>query len=275
MRHAASLSLLTVSLLGASGLRGQASEPHLILSLFTGVRAGHRIWTLHDQPIVAYTSALVPSGQFDTLNLDRRVSSGFVAGASGAYFPGPHVGFEGEVAFLGMTIESSCSIRQSQPPLTGDIDPEICSSLQGQAVTTSAVSFGIGMVGRLAPASKTYPYMRVNAGLIARARSTIEMLGTYTDPTGEITPITLLADSSPVTVAVHGTVAAGVVFTMGTGYQLRLEGRDIIARLDQVTGRADPSSGTLVPPSSGRLFHNFALTVALDVILEHSRRRRY
>ena len=275
MRHAAFLSCLILSLLGVPGLRGQDRQPHLILSLFTGVRAGHRIWTLRDQPLVAYTPGLVPSGQFDTLNLERRIASGFVAGASGVYFPGPHLGFEGEIAFLGMTVESSCSIRQSQPLVTGDIGPELCSSLQGQAMAMSAVSFGIGVVGRLAPASKVYPYVRANAGLIARTRSTIEMNGSYTDASGEISPITLLADSSPTNVGLHGTLAAGLVFTMGTGYQVRLEGRDVMAVLDQVTGRADPSSGTLVPPRSGRLVHNFALIVALDVILEHSRRRRY
>jgi hypothetical protein len=272
------LSLLAVSLLGAPGLPGQGSQPHLILSLFTGVRAGRRIWTLNDQPVVAYqstTSGLVQNGRLDTLDLERRVASGFVVGASGAYFPSPHLGFEGEVAFLGMTVESRCSIRQSQPPVTGDIDPELCNSLQGQAVTTSAVSFGVGMVGRLAPASKTYPYVRLNAGLIARTRSTIEMLVTYTDPNQGLNPVTLVADSSPANLALHGTVGAGLVFRLGTGYQLRLEGRDVIALLDQVTGRADPSSGTLVPPRTGSFFHNFALTVALDVILEPSRRRRY
>jgi hypothetical protein len=278
MRRAACPALLALALLGAPELRGQGSQPHLILSLFTGVRAGRRIWTLTDQPVVAYqgtASGLVQNGQFDTLDLERRVASGFVAGASGTYFPGPHIGFEGEVAFLGMTTESRCSIRQSQPPVTGDIDPEVCSSLQGQAVAMSAVSFGFGVVGRLAPASKTYPYARLNAGLIARSRSTIEMLGTYTDPNGIITPVTLVADTTPANVALHATAAVGLAFALGTGYQLRFEGRDVIAQLDQVSGRADPSSGTLALPHSGRFFHNFALTIALDVILQQSRRRRY
>jgi hypothetical protein len=278
MRRAASLSLLAVSLLGAPWLRAQGSRPHLILSIFTGVRAGRRVWTLSDQPIVAYQSIgsqLIQAGQFDTLDLERRVASGFVAGASGTYFPGPHIGFEGEVAFIGMTTESRCSIRQSQPPVIADIDPELCSSLQGQAVAMSAVSFGVGVVGRLAPGSRTYPYVRVNAGLIARTRSTIEMLATYTDPNGGVNPVTLVTDSTPANMALHGTVAAGLAFRFGTGYQLRLEGRDVITLLDQVTGRADPSSGTLMPLRSERFFHNFALTVALDVILEQSHRRRY
>jgi hypothetical protein len=275
MRRAMSLSLLAVSLVGAPGLRSQASQPHLILSLSTGVRAGRKLWTLNDQPVIAYTSGLIQNGQFDTLDLQRRIASGFVVGASGTYFPNPHVGIEGEVVFLGMTMESSCSIRQSQPPVTDDIGPELCNSLQGQAVATSAVSFGIGVVGRLAPGSKAYPYARLNAGVVARTRGTIEMLGTYTDPNGNITAITLIADTTPANVAFQGTVGAGLAFRLGTGYQLRLEGRDVIALLDRVTGRADPSSGTLAPPRSGRFFHNFALTVTLDVILEHSRRRRY
>ena len=275
MRHAMPLSLLALSLLAVPELRAQGSQSHLILSIFTGVRAGRKLWTLNDQPLIAYTSGLAQNGQFDTLNLQRHIAAGFVAGASGTYFPNPHLGFEGELAFLGMTTESRCSIRQSTPPVTGDIDPEICSSLQGQAVATSAVSFGIGVVGRLAPASKTYPYVRLNAGLIARTRGTIEMMGTYTASDGTVSSSTVVSDTTPRNVAVQGTVGAGLAFTLGTGYQLRLEGRDVIALLDVVTGRADPSSGTLAPPRSERFFHNFALTVALDVILEHSHRRRY
>ena len=274
MRHTTSLSLLALSLLAVPELRAQGSQ-HLILSIFTGVRAGRRIWTVNDQPLIAYTSGLAQNGQFDTLNLQRHIAPGFVAGAAGTYFPNPYLGIEGEIAFLGMTTESRCSIRQSAPPVTADIDPEICNSLQGQAVAMSAVSFGIGVVGRLAPGSKTYPYVRVNVGLIARSRSTIEMMGTYTASDGTLNAITVVEDTTPANVALQGTVGAGLAFKLGTGYQLRLEGRDVMAMLEVVTGRADPSSGTLSPPRSERFFHNFALTVALDVILAHSHRRRY
>ena len=46
-------------------------------------------------------------------------------------------------------------------------------------------------------------------------------------------------------------------------------------QLDAVTGTADPSTGTLDPPHSGKFYHVFALTATLDVILEKQRKRRY
>ena len=266
-------------LTGAPPVAAQAEgQSHLVLALFGGVRAGRAVWSLTGQPIIAEqatSTGLVASGQFDTVDLARRIASGVVVGASGTYFPNSHVGFEGEIAFLGLTLESTCTLRQSQPPVANDISPELCTSLQGQAVATSAVTFSLGLVGPVCAARAACPYARVNAGFVARTRSTIEMLGTYTDPNGVVNPVTLVADSTPANMALHGTLAAGLAFRVGTGYQLRLEGRDVITFLDQVTGRGDPSSGTLVLPHSGRLFHNFALTAALDVILEQSHRRRY
>ena len=273
------LTVLAVLLTAVRPVAAQAGgQSHLVLALFGGVRAGRAVWSLTGQPIIAEqatSSGLVPTGQFDTVDLARRTASGVVVGASGTYFPNSHIGFEGEIAFLGLTLESSCAIRQSQPPVANDISPELCASLQGQGVATSAVTFSLGVVGRVGAGRAAYPYARLNAGLVARTHSTIEMMGTYTDPNGGITPVTLVGDSTPANMALHGTLAAGLAFRLGTGYQLRLEGRDVITRLDRVTGRADPSSGTLALPHSGGFFHNFALTAALDVILEQSHRRRY
>lgn len=273
------LTVLAMLLTGTPPVAAQTEgQSHLVLALFGGVHAGRAVWSLSGQPIIAEqatSSGLIPTGQFDTVDLARRIASGVVVGASGTYFPNAHVGFEGEIAFLGLTIESTCAIRQSQPPVANDISPELCASLQGQAVATSAVTFSLGVVGRVGADRAAYPYARLNAGFVARTRSTIEMLGTYTDPNGAINPATLVADSSPANMALHGTLAAGLAFRLGTGYQLRLEGRDVITLLDQVTGRADPTSGTLALPHSGRFYHNFALTAALDVILEQSHRRRY
>jgi hypothetical protein len=259
------------------------SQPRLFLSAFAGYRAGHTLWTLNDQPFAVFvtsgdTAVANGAGQYDTLNLTRRLVPGLVGGGSASYFPKPNVGVEAELAFLGMSLESQCAIRQSQPPVPNDVDPELCASLQGQSVATNAVSLSVGLVGRLSPGGNASPYVRLDAGLLTRARGTIAMSGTFTSANGNIATATVVADPNPRTTDVHLTLGAGVAFGLGPGYRVRFEGRDAMARLDQVTGPADPNSpttGSLAPPHGARLSHNFVFIVALDVIFEKRRGRRY
>jgi hypothetical protein len=282
MRRAPAFALAaTLALVPAA--RAQApSEPRLLLSVFAGYRGGRALWSLTGQPIgvlVAAGDTLVPTpGQYDTLDLRRRIAPGLVLGASGTYFPTPGIGFLGEIAFLGMSIESQCTIHQFQPPATSDIDTDLCASLQGQSVATSAVAFSLGIVGRLLPSRRTYPYVLAAAGFVARARSTVEMQGFYIGSDGLPVPETVVLDTIPSNTALHLTVGAGVAFSLGTGYQLRFEGRDVIARMDAVTGLANPndlSTSSLSPPHAERFYHNFAFTVAVDVVFEKRRGRRY
>ena len=263
---------------GATLAAQQGGEPHLVLSAFVGVHAGREIWSLGSQPVIAIQSIgsdLVPTSQHDTLALSRSMASGFIIGASGTYFPGPHLGFEVEIALMSLSLESSCSIRQSQPPVPNDIGPSLCSSLQGQSVNSSAVSFSAGIIGRLGAGKSMHPYVRLDAGIVARTQSTIEMIGTYVDADGNVVGATLVSDEHPNNTSPHITAALGLAFSLGPGYQLRLEGRDIMMQLDGVTGPGDPSTGTLVLPHTAQFYHIFALNVTLDVILEKQHHRRY
>lgn len=276
MRHLSCMMLALASLSGADELAAQTqSAPRLYLSVFGGLRAGRDVWTLRDQPFLVQTLAGPTPGQYDTLDLQRQLVSGFVIGAAGTYFPSPKIGVEGEIAFLGMELESRCAIRQYQPPPQGDLDPELCASLNGATTSMSAVSFSAGLVARLAPNNATNPYFRVNAGLVTTTRGTIEMIGVYRDGSGNPTAATVVGDSAPKKTAPHVTLAAGVAFSLGPSYQLRLEGRDVLISLDRVSGVADPGSGTLYPPHSGTLSHNLVFVVAFDVVLEKRRGRRY
>ncbi len=284
MRHGWLPWCAAIGLAMAAPLYGQTpGEPRLFWSVFVGYRAGERLWVLHDQPFGVLvpsgdTAVLNSPGQYDTLDLVRRSTPSLLIGTTGAYFPTPGLGFEAELAFLGMSLESSCAIRQYQPADPNDLDPELCTSLTGQSVTTSAVSASIGLVGRINPAGSATPYARLDAGVVARSRGTIALNGTYTSANQSTVEATVLEDEKPRTTDVHVTVGAGVAFSLGTGYQLRFEGRDVMARLDRVTGPAtgtDPATGSLTPPHGGHFFHNLAFVVALDVIFEKRRGRRY
>lgn len=284
--RASAIVALVLSGGGGAALSAQTpTEPRLYLTVLAGYRVGRPLWSLNHQPFAVLvagsgtgsdTVVLAGPGMYDTLDLQREIGPSFVIGASGTYFPRPHLGFQAELAFLGMQLESACVIRQAQPPYPGDLDPQLCASLDRQTVATSAVSVSVGVVGRLTPGHGMYPYVRANAGVLARTHGAIQMLGEYASGDHFATAV-VVADPNPVTMALHLTLGAGVAVTLGTGYQFWFEGRDVMAQLERVTGAADPSgaSGALVPPHGSRLLHNVVLVMGLDVVFEKQRRRRY
>ena len=111
----AGLASAWLGLAMAAPLYGQTpGEPRLFWSVFVGYRAGERLWVLHDQPFGVLvpsgdTAVLNSPGQYDTLDLVRRSTPSLLIGTTGAYFPTPGLGFEAELAFLGMSLESSCA----------------------------------------------------------------------------------------------------------------------------------------------------------------------
>jgi hypothetical protein len=285
MRHARipALAVLTLACACASLLPAQTpSEPRLYLTVSAGYRVGRPLWSLNNQPFAVLVpgtlnpdSAVVAGpGLNDTLDLQREFDPSFVVGVSGTYFPGPHLGFQGEFAFLGMGMQSRCAIRQT--PYPGDLDPQLCASLDRQTVATSAVSVSAGLVGRLTPGRGVYPYVRANAGVLALTHGTIEMVGVYVSGDHLATAV-VVADPHPVKAALHVAFGAGIAVSMGTAYQLWFEGRDVVAPLTRVTGSADPngSTGVLVPPRGSSLVQNFVFAIGLDVVFEKQRRRRY
>jgi len=276
MRPFVCVTIAAVALAPAPLPAQTPSAPHLYLSMFGGYRVGRHLWTLNDQPFLVQTPIGPNPGQYDTLDLQHEVNPGFVIGAAGTYFARPNLGFEGEIAFLGMGLESRCTIRQYQPPPSGDVDPELCTSLNGASSSLSAVSFAVGLVGRLRPDQATYPYVRAGVGVVARTRSTIELIGSFADTArNALEEVIIVGDSFPNKTRAHLSFAAGLALSLGPASQLRLEARDIVTSLDRVTGLADASRGTLYPPHAGRSLHSFAFIVAFDVILEKRRGRRY
>jgi hypothetical protein len=288
MRRARVPALIVLTLIcgWTSLLPAQAtpSEPRLLLTVLAGYRVGRPLWILNHQPFAVLvpgmpindTAVVASPGLYDTLNLEREFVPSFVLGVSGTYFPGPHLGIQGEFAFLSMGMESHCAMRQSQPPYPGDLDPELCASLDRQNIASSAVTASFGVVGRLTPGGGVYPYARANAGVLARTRSAIEMVGTYSTPSGLASAL-VLADPNPTNTTLQLTIGAGVAVSTGAGYQLWMEARDVLAQIPVVTGPADPSStsGVLVPPTGNRFVSNYVFLIGLDVVFEKQRRKRY
>ena len=122
----------------------------LVLTIFGGYRMGHQLWTLHNQPFVVidYVPPNLDSiaTQHDTLDLSREVTPSFILGLTAAYFWGRHLGFQGEMVFLGMSLDSRCAIRRYNAADTADINPALCATLNGASVPMSAVSDGMNML---------------------------------------------------------------------------------------------------------------------------------
>jgi hypothetical protein len=252
--------------------------------VLAGYRVGRPLWILNPQPYaVLVPSTLNPDtvvvaapGLYDTLDLRREFNPSFVVGVSGTYFPGPHLGYQGEIAFLGMGTESRCAVSQAQPLYPGDLDPQLCATLDRQKIEMSAVSVSFGVVERMTPGGGVYPFVHAAAGVIARTHSTIEMVSAY--PSGDhFASVLVVADPNPTNTTLHLTFGAGIAVAMGTGYQLWLEGRDVLAQIPIVTGLADPSgsAGVLFPPHGSSFVNNFVFAVGLDVVFEKQRRHRY
>ena len=250
-------------------------QPTLVLSVFGGLNGGAALWRQEGQPFLVQTLAGPDPGKYDTLDLTRKIVPGFVLGVTATYHPGPHLGYQAEVSFLGLTLESQCAIRRYQPADPADLNPQLCASLQGQTTTLSAVNVSAGVVARMSPRGAVSPYVRLGGGLVARTRGTIQMVGSYLSSPTTVNRALILDDANPRTVGAALTAAAGMAVPLGQGYQLHLEARDTYTRLDRVGGLADPSSGTLTPPRGDRFVHVLIFAVGLDIVLEQKRGRRY
>jgi hypothetical protein len=99
----------------------------------------------------------------------------------------------------------------------------------------------------------------------------VEVVGVYTDASGPHER-QIISDPKRRSRAPMFGVAAGFTTPIGTGYQFRLEARDMITSLSRVAG---PANNLAISPVATRYYHHFALVLGLDVVLERKRGRRY
>jgi len=256
-----------------------ADTPNLVLTMFGGYRMGHQLWTVRNQPFVVidYVAGMLDSvsAQHDTLDLTRQVTPSFILGLTAVYFWGRHLGFQGEMVFLGMSLDSRCAIRRYNAADTADINPTLCATLNGASVPMSAVAFHAGVTLRATPSKSATPYLGLSGGFITRARGTVEMTGAFVDNAGALNSFTVVADDKATRSDLSGQLALGMMLPLGPGYQVRFEGRDVYTRLDYVSGLADPTQVPLHPPHAARYGHHLAFVIGLDIVLERKRGRRY
>jgi hypothetical protein len=270
MRHVYSL-LITLLALGPPAAGQTPASATIVLTIFGGVQTGHGLWTVERQPLCVLDSQGRCGGVYDTLRLSRSVGSSIVAGLTATYFVSPHVGLTGHLGYQGFSLDDGCT---AVAPLSADAErrhEQLCDDIAGSQVSGGAVSLVAGVTVRTASEQGIIPYVRAGVGLLSHGRSTTDVAGRYVAG-GNVFSRQVIADDAPSRTSVGLLAGAGFTSALGTGYQFRLEVRDIVSRLQRLQGPADPLGRA---PTAVRFYHNIGVTMGLGIVLENKRGRRY
>jgi hypothetical protein len=271
--------LLACCLCATAGAAQTPSQPNVILTIFGGVATGNSLWIVGRQPVcVLNTSDDNCSPAFDTLRLTREASSSLLFGVQGTYYTGPNLGYTAEVFYLGLPLDDTCSGVFYNPdpgadPFYGPRNEQTCGSITAAGPSTSAIAFFGGMIFRLAATRAISPYVRGSMGLVTYSTGIVEMSGDFVQ-SGNIRSRAIIVDDNPKKIAFSGQLAAGMTVRLGPGYLFRFELRDVLIPLARVTGPA-VLANRLEAPTATKLFHQAALIMGFDVVLEKKRGRRY
>ena len=275
-------SVLFALLLAPACLAAQTGDqPNLVLSMFGGLSAGHSLWSVGRQPLCVISGEACEqngSGNVDdTLAIARDISSSVLLGAAVSYFRNPHIGFQGELYYLGLTFDDRCRPVAPYQPDSENKNQQICDSFASTGASAGAVTFLAGVVFRAAPRRTISPFLRGSVGFTAYSGGTLAASGDFASvdqTTGSLTVTArdIVIDTTPKTMSWTFQLAAGFTARMAPGYQLRFELRDAILPLERLIG---PANEFGLAPHDTQIYHHLALAVGLDVVLEQRRGRRY
>jgi len=246
-------------------------QPTIVLTISGGVVTGHGLWTIEKQPICVLGGGGACTGTYDTLRIARSISPSLILGASGTYFPSPHLGFHAEISYLGLPIDDTCTPVFLNPDPPTERGQQMCDNMTATNGTGGAISLFVGATLRAASRKAISPYARFNIGVVNLTSSTTEVVGAYVDA-GGVQERQIIEDINGHGARLMYGAAAGVTTPIGTGYQFRLEFRDVITSLTRVTG---PANDLAIAPTDSKNYQHFGLVMGLDIVLERKRGRRY
>lgn len=262
-----------LALVAASTAAAQSPpQPTIVLTIGGGVVTGHELWTIDRQPLCLLNQSTGScSGLYDTLRLSRSISPSIIIGAAGTYFPWPQAGFHAEVSYVGFPTDDACRALFLNPDAPTDRARQMCDNLSAASGTGSAISAFVGMTLRAASGRAVSPYARASVGLVNLSHSTTEVVGQYVDQNGA-RERQIINDVGGRGSSFLFGVAAGFTSPISPGYQFRFELRDMMVSMARVTG---PANDLAIAPAAKKYYHHFGLVLALDVVLERKRGRRY
>jgi len=269
--------LLAPALLGAQ----TSDQPNLVLSMFGGLSAGHSLWSVPRQPLCVISGDACEQNSTgnvdDTLAIARDITSSVLLGAAVSYFRNPHIGFQGEIYYLGLSFDDRCHPVSPYQPDSENKNQQTCDSFASTGASADAVTFLAGLVFRAAPRRAISPFIRGSVGFTAYTGGTLAASGDFASVdqvTGELTVTArdIVTDTTPKTTSWTFQVAAGFTARVAPGYQFRFEVRDAILPLQRLIGPANEFGAA---PHDTQVYHHIGFAVGLDVVLEQRRGRRY
>lgn len=263
------LALALSLALPAGSLAAQATrdQARLVFNVGLGYAGGTDLWAVNGQRLTDDSS--LPA-RTDLLNLKRDVGSTLTFGLKGIYFRGDNFGLLGEAYFLGLGLRDACTLTTSSG---SGRNAEVCARINGAERSASAVQVATGVIYRINSRRTLSPFARATIGLLATNRSSIALVGAFTNPDNQLVDVDVYPEPNSTRVSPTGTLAIGMTAALAPGYQVRWEVRDNIVGMREVT-EASQQDG-LLPPTAQRFHHLFAIEVGFDVVLERRRGRRY
>ncbi len=246
-------------------------ESRLIFSIFGGVVRPGGLWTLDKQPLLV----LFGTPRYDTLRLRRKLTTGLTAGLSATFFRSANFGLSGEIVYVALRIDDDCEMTFTHLDVQLR-NTQLCDDITQRTRTASTVGFYFGAAYRFTTRSAVTPYVRLQGGFAVRSSSLIEMTGRFIDEqpdgTQTVNLRSVLLEDSRISVDPGLAGAAGIMFAVAPGYNVRLEVRDHLLVVDRPTAAAD-QLGSVETES----FLTFApaLVIGIDIVLERRRGRRY
>ena len=259
--------------------RAQTGEqPSLIFTISGGVLTGGDLWSIPRQ--LAFVEQSATGDLWDTVSLGRKLRSGFSATLTATYFQSPHLGYSLEAGFFGLESKSSCAPVGQFIQTLDNQNAQACNYLRGQKLRGDAVGLLAGLVYRVTTRG-IQPYLRAAAGGAFLGSSYVEAAAPVLVAGGNTSTVYFLADQNHKELTWMISLGVGVMLPLAPGYQLRVEGRELIVPLPYPTGPATDtgavanSSALPQPPIALKVVRVPTLMVGLDVVLERRRGRRY
>jgi len=253
------------------GTAQTAPDARLIFSIFGGVASHGDLWHIPKQPYLT----LLPQPLHDTLNLRRRLTTGPTLGLNATFFGSSHWGLSAEIVYVGLRKDTDCSFVYLVPD-GQHRNEQVCNDIAATVTSASNVGVSVGGAFRFLTRSLVTPYVRLHGGLSIRSSSLVQVTGrlSLTLPDGSVAlrERVVISDEKDVSLYPLAAGAAGVMFTLSPGYQIRAEIRDQLMVLQRPTG---PANDLAVAEIESFIGHSPALVFGIDIVLEQRRGRRY
>ena len=263
--------LLLLSAGPSSSSAQTAPDPRLMFSIFGGIAWHGDLWHIPKQQFLT----LLPYTSWDTLNLRRRLTTGPVFGMNATMYRSSHWGLSAEIVYVGLRKDTDCSFVYMIPD-SQRRNEQVCNDITASVKTASNVGISVGGAFRFSTRSLVTPYARLHAGLSVRSSSLVQVTGRLSiqEPDGTIVPTERVVISDEQDVRLYPLVAgaAGIMFSVSPGYQIRFEIRDQLLILQRPTG---PANDLAVAEIDNFVGHAPALVFGIDIVLEQRRGRRY